>query len=222
MSFDDVPESAVEYGVPILDRYGVKATFYVSLALATQGRFLDAGGISSLHNSGHEIGCHTFSHYRLSEGTIHGMLKDAELSRSTLAVALDGVRPASFSFPFGEMSLRLKKGLQRQYETLRSSRPGVNSGTIDLSCLRGNSLRSDQFSTDRIAGWLDSAEKVKGWLIFYTHGICGDPGTFDLSTDMFEELLTLCKARGFQFERIVDVARSITGSFIDERSQSQH
>src|SRR6266481_6640861 len=74
MTFDDVPLSAYQYGLPILQERNVKATFYIALKIATDdGAFLGPTEVQELHECGHEIGCHTFSHYRLSTGDANGL-----------------------------------------------------------------------------------------------------------------------------------------------------
>src|SRR5579872_1531123 len=65
-TFDDFPENAATTGVPILDQYDAKATFYVSGSLVGKwsGHWqgISDEGIVSLHRGGHEIACHSFSH----------------------------------------------------------------------------------------------------------------------------------------------------------------
>jgi peptidoglycan/xylan/chitin deacetylase (PgdA/CDA1 family) len=67
-TFDDFPESAASAGVPILDRFGAKATFYVlgSEVDKWSGHWRGARTetIVDLHRRGHEIACHTFSNVR--------------------------------------------------------------------------------------------------------------------------------------------------------------
>jgi len=205
VAFDDVPRSAVENGLPILNEFGTEATFYTSLGLGSNEEFLGIEDLQELHGQGHEIGCHTYSHYRLSTGSCGDFLKDAERNRNAITMALNGVSPVSFSFPFGDMNLRLKKRLQEHYTSLRSSRPGVNFGAVDLNCLRAISLRSDEFSTERVSKLLEDAERSSGWLIFYTHGIRSDAGRFDLTADMLGELLFTCRAHGALFRRVGEV-----------------
>jgi hypothetical protein len=58
LSFDDASYGQVDYGIPILDKYGIKATFYV------RPKFVGprlAGWQKAVAN-GHEIGNHTRTH----------------------------------------------------------------------------------------------------------------------------------------------------------------
>ena len=182
LSFDDVPLSAFEIGVPILEASAVKATFYVCLGIegASDERFIGADEIVALSDAGHEIGCHTFSHYRLATGSARGLVRDAIRNKNALGRLIGEKNVSSFSFPFGEVSLSAKRALRGEYDSLRSSRPGINRRTIDLACLRSFSVQRDVVSVPIISAWLDDLQEKGGWAIFYTHGVSRNPGYYDV------------------------------------------
>src|SRR5712664_727897 len=71
LTFDDVPHGTFENAVPMLNRVGYRATFYISGRMAEQSSlpgstrdFVSFQEARWLHEQGHEIGCHTFSHRR--------------------------------------------------------------------------------------------------------------------------------------------------------------
>jgi peptidoglycan/xylan/chitin deacetylase (PgdA/CDA1 family) len=103
LTFDDVPRTALIDGLPILARRGVKSTFYVAMGLNAEepGSFLNEVDVRYLAAEGHEIGCHTWSHYRLSEhqGNASGLAADATRNRDRLLEFTDGRYPRNFSFP---------------------------------------------------------------------------------------------------------------------------
>ncbi len=210
ISFDDVPLSTFHYGRPVLDRYGIKATFYVCLGMQEKSLFLGPQEVRTLHLEGHEIGCHTYGHYNLILGSARGMAADAKRNRDELAKIFDGVPPLSFSYPSGYVSGGAKRKLGKHYHTLRSSRPGVNSGTSDFNCLSAIALNSKNFSTSLVDFWLDEVSRCRGWLIFYTHGISPEPGPHDLTPHLLEALLTGCLRRGLQILPVESVARMLT------------
>jgi peptidoglycan/xylan/chitin deacetylase (PgdA/CDA1 family) len=80
VTFDDVPMSAYRNALPILRQHGVKATFYVATGMGKG--FLGSEQIADIHNQGHEIACHTYSHYRLSTGDCDGLGADARKKTS--------------------------------------------------------------------------------------------------------------------------------------------
>jgi peptidoglycan/xylan/chitin deacetylase (PgdA/CDA1 family) len=193
VTFDDVPMSAYRNALPILRQHGVKATFYVAMGMGKG--FLGSEQIADIHNQGHEIACHTYSHYLLSTGDCDGLGADARNNKSELAQLL-GEGDRNFSFPYGEMSWAAKNELQCSYQSLRSNRPGINYGSTDLNCLKAYSLRN---STPKyISELLDRAEKKNGWLILYTHGVDTQPGAHGIPPAALGWILAECGRRQIQ------------------------
>ena len=58
LSFDDARPSQIDKGMPLLDKYGVKATFYLVLYHMEQR----IEGWRQAVENGHEMGNHTLSH----------------------------------------------------------------------------------------------------------------------------------------------------------------
>lgn len=198
-TFDDVPASALTRGVPILDEFGVKATFYIAgqlsdpVAKKEEGVFIGLSDAAELQSQGHHIGCHTFSHYSLDRGSARGLADDATQNRSVLNAAL-GAEVDAFSYPFGEVSLAAKRLLRDRYSTLRSNRPGINRGRIDLSFLRSEQIYSRSLDRARIDALISDCARSGGWLIFYTHGIEPDPGPWDATPEDLRWLVERCRA----------------------------
>jgi peptidoglycan/xylan/chitin deacetylase (PgdA/CDA1 family) len=217
ISFDDVPMSTFHYGRPVLDRHGVKATFYVCLGMGNKSLFLGPREVRSLYLEGHEIGCHTYRHYRLTFGSARGMAADAKRNRDELAGIIDAEGPLGFSYPFGKICAGVKRRLGKQYHSLRSSRPGVNSGISDFNCLRAISLQAPSFSSSLVDFWLDEAGRRRGWLIFFTHAISPEPTRYDLTPNMLEVLLSGCLRRGYQILPVGSVARILTAQTAESK-----
>ncbi|MGH6955353.1 MAG: polysaccharide deacetylase family protein, partial [Caulobacteraceae bacterium] len=81
-AFDDVPASAAETGARVLERLGVRGTFFVAGALAGKhdaaGLMADAEALRRLSQAGHEIGCHTHGHLDLGQSSAAEALADIE------------------------------------------------------------------------------------------------------------------------------------------------
>jgi hypothetical protein len=58
LTFDDARLSQIDFGIPLLDKYAVKATFYIS----PDDFVKRAEGWKRAAQNGHEIGNHTMSH----------------------------------------------------------------------------------------------------------------------------------------------------------------
>jgi peptidoglycan/xylan/chitin deacetylase (PgdA/CDA1 family) len=217
IAFDDVPLSAFHNGVPLLESYDARGTFYVCLGIKDGDPptgYIGTEEIAELHRRGHEIGCHTLSHYRLSQGNDTELQSDARLNREGIRQLLGDEWPRSFSFPFGELSFEAKKGLAPYYQSLRGNRPGVNAGVADFNCLRAVSLERDNCSTPQLARWLDLAEHKTGWLIVYSHGVLSKPDYFDIRPEALSWLLNECRRRALQILPVWRAAEQLTASAV--------
>jgi len=58
LTFDDARLSQIDTGIPLLDKYGVKATFYISPGSMLQR----TDGWKKAVNNGHDIGNHSVYH----------------------------------------------------------------------------------------------------------------------------------------------------------------
>ena len=108
VTFDDARFSQIDNGLPILDEYGAKATFYVSIS--SLEKRLDAW--KKAVANGHEIGNHSLTHpcsgnfsfareKALENYTLNKMYYELEESNIIIERLLN-VRPVSFAYPCGQ------------------------------------------------------------------------------------------------------------------------
>lgn len=179
-TFDDFPESAARQGAETLESFGARGTFYASLGIAGEasvsGPISTAEGVVQLAQSGHEIGCHTFTHIDCSVVDESRTEVDCRKNREAAAdLGLPELR--SFSYPFGGINSAARRIMADGYETARTVWPGVNRGRYDAAALRAVPLM--QQSGDAIAAsHLRSLLKSDGWLVFYTHDVSENPSAF--------------------------------------------
>jgi peptidoglycan/xylan/chitin deacetylase (PgdA/CDA1 family) len=174
--------------------------------------FLGPEEILDLNRCGHDISCHTYSHYRLSSGTAESMALDAQRNVRELCQLLDVASIDHFSYPFGQVNFKAKRLLGKNYKTLRSSRPGINQVSTDMYLLRAISIYSATFDKESIKRMIEKAELSGGWLIFYTHGVTDNPDAYSCTPEQFEWLLTQCKASTAQVLPVSQAYKSIVSS----------
>jgi peptidoglycan/xylan/chitin deacetylase (PgdA/CDA1 family) len=136
ITFDDGCESDWEIAAPRLREHGFGATFYVvSGWVGTRPGSLSPTQLRALADAGFEIGSHSATHAFLSE------LPDAELRRELLdskceIEATIGRPVRHLSCPGGRASRRVARAAQEiGYETMATSRPGVNGASTDRFAL---------------------------------------------------------------------------------------
>ncbi len=211
-SFDDFPASAADNAAPRLEAAGMRGTFYLSTGLLgaeLDGKTVaDAKTVARLHAKGHEIGGHTHDHLNVQR--VSGAELDADIGRNLAGIAAltgdpgrSGARsPLSFAYPYGITALGPKRALARRFAGLRGIQPGVNRGLIDLAHLRGQELYDRTSTLADIDALLDEAERVRGWLILYTHDVVDRPSYIGCSTGYFARTVDLVRSRGFDVRTV--------------------
>jgi peptidoglycan/xylan/chitin deacetylase (PgdA/CDA1 family) len=200
-TFDDAPISAAENGARILEHHGVRGTFYVTLGLEapsmTDRKFIHGDEISRLHETGHEIGCHTHKHIDIGKTDTQETLRDCRDNIAAIKSILgDKISVDNFAYPFGSVKLQAKKKLSGIYQTLRSTEFGINSRGTDLSFLRSVCLYSTSFRREHIEDTLARAIDNKAWLIFHTHDVSENPSKWGIGVNEFDWLVQLCLSKG--------------------------
>jgi peptidoglycan/xylan/chitin deacetylase (PgdA/CDA1 family) len=204
LTFDDARPSQVDAGLPILDRFGVKATFYLSPQTIEIRQ--DAWRKGAAH--GHEMGNHTLTHpcsanFVWSHGNA---LEDKTLD--DLSVEMDkagevirdlvGVIPRTFAYPCGQKYVGRGEALHsyvpivaKQFLCGRGFRDeSINSPLLcDLAQTMG--VDSDDHTFASLSKWIERAVTEEGWLVLCSHDI----GVFPrqaMATEVLEELCQYC------------------------------
>ncbi|MGZ7046328.1 MAG: polysaccharide deacetylase family protein, partial [Candidatus Aminicenantales bacterium] len=202
LTFDDARQSQVDTGLPLLDRYKVKATFYVSPDNVKER----LEGWKRAVKSGHEIGNHTMTHpctgnYAFSKANA---LEDLSLDRmareideASLAIeTMLSVKPISFAYPccqtFVGRGMAVKSYVPLVAERFLTGRLGLNEaandpGICDLSQLLAQG--SDGTTFGELKALIDQAVSEGRWLILAGHEIAES----GYQTTSVKTLETLCR-----------------------------
>ncbi len=203
LSFDDARPSQIDNGIPILDKYGVKATFYVSPARMRER----LEGWKKASANGHEIGNHSMNHpcsgnfawsrARALEDYTLDRIRDELTAANEEVRALVGVVPQTFAYPCGQTFVgrgRQAKSYVPLVATLfRAGRGWMNEAPndpqyCDLAQLFGVSC--DNVDFERIRPAIDQARERGLWLVLAGHDI-GDAA--ERQTTRSAALEALCR-----------------------------
>ncbi len=192
-TFDDFPRSALAAGGAVLEKYGVRGTYYAALGRLGSdgniGRLCDADDIREAHARGHELGCHTHSHMDCSAAASAAILADVADNRAAFAGLLENFVPVSFAYPFGAMSLAAKRALAPRFQSCRGVGGGIHSGTADLADLRGTRIYHREYDRAGLLSLIDRNRELGGWLIFYTHDVAPAPSAYGCTPDELEAVV---------------------------------
>jgi peptidoglycan/xylan/chitin deacetylase (PgdA/CDA1 family) len=210
LSFDDIPRSAWTEGGAILDRHGLRGTYFLCGSLCDrvfegreQFRHSDVADILA---QGHEIGSHFYHHHSALALGPRQVAREIALNDAFLSgVAGPGFRAQSTAYPFGEMSLAAKWLCSRRFQTSRGARMGVNPGGADrdqLCVLPIDNAFKGQ--TDLVKVFATAADQ-KSWVILLAHGIDGTDHPYSCPPARLDQAIRLAIEAGLTILPVAEV-----------------
>jgi peptidoglycan/xylan/chitin deacetylase (PgdA/CDA1 family) len=186
ISWDDARPSQIEVGVPILDRYGIKGTFY-TLPRNMTGRLKKWRAAAA---RGHEIGNHTIKHpcmgnfitwqtpeTMLENYTLRRMEKEI-LEASRVLERAVGVRPTSFAYPCAQTyvgrGVRLRSYIPlvaKHFEVGRSCFSETYASPERCDLAQVPSIDFDNKTFKQLRALVDAAAADGCWLVITGHEV---------------------------------------------------
>ena len=223
LTFDDARFSQLDVGIPILEKYDVKATFYVSPAYFEQR--LDEWKL--VHKNGHEIANHSMvhpcsgnypwsRHKALEDYTLEKM--EVELKEANAFIKKHiGEQPISFAYPCGQSYVGRGADLQSYIPLVSglflTGRGWKNSYAndptfCDMANLAGREL--DGLSFEQAKAIIEDAKNNGYWLIWAGH----DVGKLKRQTILSETLEQICiyakdPANGIWIDTVGNIGRYV-------------
>ena len=210
-SFDDAPATACEAGARALEARDLRGTYYFAAGLAGRdgpmGRYATGEDARRLHEAGHEIACHTYSHLDCGQSSQTETLADVDRNAESLA-AWGAGDPVSFAYPYGDVAAPAKTALSGRFKTLRALHHGLITDGADLNQTPAVGIEGEDGEAVARA-WLDKAKARKAWLILYTHDVAAQPSQWGCTTDALERLIDRAVADGFDVVTVAEGSRRI-------------
>ncbi len=100
ITIDDGRDDGYTYALPILQRLGFVATFYVITGRIGRSRYLTVPQLQTMALAGMEIANHTLSHTGNKNGTYAYYFDQVRVAQDQLTEWL-GAPPVTFAYPFG-------------------------------------------------------------------------------------------------------------------------
>ncbi len=171
LTFDDGWTTQYTNGLPLMNKYGFKATYYiVSGFLTVQPDYMTVAQIASLKAAGNQIGSHTVTHPDLTALTAASLTNELKNSQSTL-VSRFGGPIVDFAAPYGTYTNATVAAVANYYRSQRSTDSGYNSkDDTDLYRLRVQNM-TNTTTPAQVQAWVAQAAHDKTWLILVFHQI---------------------------------------------------
>ena len=142
VSFDDGDLSCHTTAAPILERHGLRGTFFVVTRWIGQPGFMDADQLRDLVRRGHAVHSHSRSHPRLSSLTTADIDDELLGSKADLEAIL-GRAVTQFSIPGGAYDDRVLSAARRAgYQSVFNSVEGYNDDRSEALLRRRFTPRS--------------------------------------------------------------------------------
>jgi peptidoglycan/xylan/chitin deacetylase (PgdA/CDA1 family) len=223
LTFDDARLSQPDVGLALLEKCGVKATFFV------EPRNLEPRleGWKKIVAAGHEIGNHSQTHpctgnyafslsNALEDYTLERMAKDLDGGSADIERLL-GVKPKTFAYPCGLKFVGRGRDV-RSYVPLIAERYLVARGYLDEAandpafCDLAQAMGTgfDDMDFAGMKKLVDQAAKDGRWIIFVGHEI-GSKGFQVTDTAALEELCKYAKdpANGVWIDTVENIGRYV-------------
>lgn len=200
LSFDDARGSQPIRGIPILNEFEVRATFYVSMA----GMDAQLGKWEQAVEAGHEIGNHTLTHpcsgnfsfsrhKALEDYTLDQMEDDLLRANEAIKQRL-GLVPTTFAYPCGQKFVGRGEAVRsyvplvaRHFLVGRSAFDEVHNDPTFVDLAQANALDADGGSFEHLRTLVEQARADGGWLILLGHEI-SDEGRQTVQVRALESL----------------------------------
>lgn len=201
LSFDDARPSQLDHGVPILDRHGLRGTFYVSLG-NLRDRIEEWRAAAA---TGHEMGNHTLSHpcsgnfpfnrdNALEKWSLARMEEDIDEAQEALEDLL-GRRPRTFAYPCGQTYVGRGEAVQsyvpvvaRRFVVGRNAFDEMHNDPAFCDLAQVYSMDADQGQLERLIGLAEAAKRDGGWLILMMHEVRPESGRQTITTEVLDGL----------------------------------
>ena len=225
LTFDDARPSQLSRGLPILDRHGVKASFYVTLG-SMEDRLSEWQEAVA---RGHEIGNHTTTHpcsgnyafarqNALENYTLQQIEDDILQASQAIERRLE-LTPSTFAYPCGQTFVGRGES-RRSYVPVVARRFLVGRRAFDevandppfcdLACATGVDM--DGVSWPQIQTVLEQTVKEGRWLILVGHDV-GDGGPQTVLAESLDSLCRYCResGRGLWIDTVAAIGSYVAG-----------
>lgn len=212
-SFDDCPLSGLKNGVTALEKEGWLSTIYVACGLFEVenhlGKMMSGDDAKALHNNGHEIGEHTYSHRDAKTMNLEKFKLDIARNQSELA-ELGLPLSDTFAYPYGETYPGLKKAMGEKFMGSRGINKKVHTESVDLNQIGSLPLYSD--TIDSAIEAVKNISQTGGWLTFFTHDVRDKPSAYGCTQDTMRRIIEAVKDTDADVMTIKDAILALEGN----------
>ncbi|WP_288378505.1 polysaccharide deacetylase family protein [uncultured Massilia sp.] len=220
LAYDDALDSQLDHALPVLDRHGIRATFYLQLSNPAVAQRMAAWRAAA--RRGHELGNHSLFHqcarskaergwveaHRDLDTTSAEQMRDQVLLANTMLMAIDGRHERTYTAPCGDTLAGGRAYLPGLHAAFVAIKVGSSDGVVDaMETLDPHTVPVHApvgASGAQLIAIVKEAARRGTMVNFTFHGIGGDYLT--VSSQAHEELVRFLAANRREYW---------TGTFLD-------
>ncbi len=203
LAYDDALDSQLDNALPVLNKHGLKASFYLQLSSPSVSARMPAWRAAA--QAGHELGNHTLFHQCSGSGADRAWVqahrnldlvtvdqaKDQAIVANTMLYAIDGQRARTFTAPCGDLKAGGRNYLPAIASEFVAIKAGGGSGVAEsmatLDPYAVTVLAPVDMTGKQLIALVKQAH-ARGTMVNFTfHGIGGD--YLSVSSEAHEELV---------------------------------
>lgn len=213
-TFDDFPKAALENGGKILTEHGVRGTYYASFGLLGKttpvGLCFSEEDVENVIVSGHELGCHTFSHCHAWDTRPDVFRRELIRNTAAFKMRFPGASVTTMSYPISCPRPANKRVAAQLYSCCRGGGQAFNTGSVDANYVRAFFLEKSRDRPAIVKRLIEENCRAAGWLIFATHDVAPSPTRFGCTSEFFEDIVTCAVRSGARILPVTAAWNAIT------------
>lgn len=197
ITFDDGFKNNFLEALPILKKYNMKATFYVSSGFINMPDFMTSADLLEIQNLGNEIGSHGDTHPNLVFS--FGKKRKEEIFDSKKKLESFGVKIDTFAYPYGWHNKKIRQHVKESgYKGARAFRPYRNFNTNKTDIFALSTVAVTRNTNSENIKDLIQNNPCNTWTILTFHGITKNPRFWDCLPEKLEEILSCIDKSGLK------------------------
>ncbi|HUS26047.1 MAG TPA: Ig-like domain-containing protein [Nevskiaceae bacterium] len=214
ITFDDAWRNQYTNGLPVLNKYGLKATFYqlTQPTLDAYPDYMTVAQMQTLKNGGHQIAAHTVDHENLTTLTVPQI--DAELANNQSQLRAWFGTPGvadDFATPYGAYNSTVITEIKKYYRSHRSTDVGFNSkDSFDIYNIKVQNI-TNTTTPAQVAAWVDQAYNDHTWLVLVYHEVAtnAEDPTYAVTPANLDAELAYIKNKGISVQTVAQALAEI-------------
>ncbi len=211
IAFDDGIQNLYDNAFPLLQQYGIHATFYIITSeisnFSGDNGFMSIDELQTLQNSGSEIGSHSVTHPDFPSLTDSQIV--AECVNSKQLLQSYGLTANNFAYPYGDTNNHVDSIVSQYYRSGRSAYQQPYLMSYPTTQFRLQAYDVESWNISQASQYqclqggeaeIDQVVSTNSWGIFFFHNII--PNDFNDVDEMeqgyFADFLAYAKASGAQ------------------------